>query len=73
MTDIYKKYKKVINVPQEFMGDGFKSIKNWKPDNNWKQLIRVPGATIAFNLYLALWLFTKIGLENPIIEKMPII
>lgn len=70
MTDIYKKYKKVINVPQEFMGDGFKSIKNWKPDNNWKQLIRVPGATIAFNLYLALWLFTKIGLENPIIEKM---
>lgn len=70
MTEKYKKYKKIVNTPQQWMHGKFHTIKDWTPDNNWWQLVRVPGATVAFNLYLLLWLFTKVGFENSLIEKM---
>lgn len=70
MTDKYQKYKKIINKPQELLRQGFNAVKDWSPDNNWLQLVRVPAATVAFNLYLAMWLFTRIGFENPIIERI---
>ena len=69
MSEKYKKYKKIVNVPQKTVKRGFDAVKDWHPENNWWQLVRVPAATVAFNLYLALLLFTRIGLENPIIEK----
>ena len=69
MSEKYKKYKKIVNVPQKTVKRGFDAVKDWHPENNWWQLLRVPAATVAFNLYLALLLFTRIGLENPIIEK----
>jgi tetratricopeptide (TPR) repeat protein len=70
MTQKYDKYKNVVNVPQKTVKRGFDAIKDWTPQNKWWQLVRVPTATVAFNLYLALWLFTKVGLDNPIIEKL---
>ena len=70
MTDKYKKYKKIVNTPQEWLKDKFDNIKDWSPDNNWWQLLRVPSATIAFNLYFLALLITKLGLENPLIERI---
>ena len=70
MTETYDKYKKIVNVPQRLAKKGFEAIKDWSPKNNWWQLARVPAATAAFNLYLALWLFTRVGLDNPVIEKL---
>ena len=69
MTDKYKKYKQFINVPQKVLKRGFDAVKDWSPDNNWLQLVRVPAATVAFNLYLAMWLITRGLLENSIIER----
>lgn len=70
MTETYDKYKKIVNIPQRIAKEGFKAIKDWTPKNKWWQLARVPAATAAFNLYLALWLFTRVGLDNPIIAKL---
>ena len=70
MTDAYKKYKKIANFPQKALKKGFNGIRAWSPENNKWQLLRVPAATVAFNLYLAMWLFTRIGLENKLIEKL---
>ena len=70
MTDNYKKYKKIANLPQKALKKSFNKISGWKPENKLWQAVRVPGATVAFNLYLAMLLFTRIGLENPIIEKL---
>ncbi len=70
MSEKYEKYKKAINKPQRAMKRAFDAVKDWSPENKWMQLVRVPTATVAFNLYLAMLLFTRIGLENPIIEKL---
>ena len=70
MSEKYEKYKKAVNKPQRVMKRAFDAVKDWSPQNKWMQLVRVPTATVAFNLYLAMLLFTRIGLENPIIEKL---
>lgn len=70
MTEKYEKYKKAVNKPQRAMKRVFNAVKDWSPENKWMQLVRVSTATVAFNLYLAMLLFTRVGLENPIIEKL---
>ena len=70
MTEKYDKYKEFVNVPQRLVKKGFQALKDWHPENKWWQFARVPAAAVAFNLHLALWLFTRVGLDNPIIEKL---
>ena len=70
MTDNYKKYKKIANIPRKAAKKGFNKIKDWTPENNWWQTVRIPAAAVAFSLYLAMRLFTRIGLENSVIEKI---
>ena len=70
MTDTYKKYKKIANLPQKIVKKGANEIKDWSPKNDWGQLVRVPAMAGAFSLYFMTLLFTRLGLENPIIEKL---
>lgn len=70
MTDTYKKYKKFANLPQKIVKKGADEIKNWSPKNDWGQLVRMPAMAGAFSLYFITLLFTRLGLENPIIEKL---
>ena len=70
MTEMYKKYKKIANLPQKVAKRGFIEIKDWSPDSNWGQLLRVPALVGAFSLYFTTLLFTRIGLENHLIEKL---